>query len=95
MNCGSVDSFHISIRCGFSPKARQIRETADWDMPCDLAIDRVDQCVSPPGGACSSVAVITASTCSSRLQRPPLVVGQVEGNQFRAPKAPPATAINI
>jgi hypothetical protein len=48
-----------------SPNARQIRETADWDMPCDLAIDRVDQCVSPPAGACSSVAVITASTCSS------------------------------
>jgi len=34
-------------------------------MPCDRAIDRVDQCVSPPGGACCSVAVITASTCSS------------------------------
>jgi len=51
------------------PKARQIRETADCDMPCDLAIDRVDQCESPPAGACSSVAVITASTCSSLISR--------------------------
>ncbi len=51
--------------CGLSPNARQIRDTADWDMPADLAIDRVDQCVSPFGGSCSSVAVITFSTCSS------------------------------
>jgi hypothetical protein len=33
------------------PKARQTRETVDWDMPSDLAIDLVDQCVSPPGGS--------------------------------------------
>jgi hypothetical protein len=50
-------------------EGRQIRETADWDMPCERAIDRVDQCVSPPGGACSSVAVITASTCSSPISQ--------------------------
>ena len=65
MNIGSVDSFHVWMMCGLRPNARQIRETADWDMPADLAIDRVDQCVSPPGGACSSVAAITFSTCSS------------------------------
>jgi len=53
------------MMCGLRPKARQIRETADWDMPADRAIDRVDQCVSPPAGSCSSVAVITFSTCSS------------------------------
>jgi hypothetical protein len=65
MNWGSVDSFHVCTMWGLRPNARQIRETADWDMPADLAIDRVDQWVSPPGGACSSVAVITFSTCSS------------------------------
>jgi len=65
MNCGSVDSFHVWTMCGLRPKARQIRDTADWDMPTDLAIDRVDQCVSPLGGSCSSVAVMTLSTCSS------------------------------
>ena len=69
MNCGSVDSFQVSTMCGLRPNARQIRETADWDMPCDLAIDRVDQCVSPPAGACSSVAVMTCSTCSSLMSR--------------------------
>jgi hypothetical protein len=47
------------------PKARQTRESVDWDMPSDLAIDLVDQCVSPPGGSCSKVAVIIFSTCSS------------------------------
>ena len=65
MNSGSVDSFHVWTMCGLRPKARQIRDTADWDMPADLAINRVDQCVSPSGGSCSSVAVMTLSTCSS------------------------------
>jgi len=65
MNSGSVDSFQLWMMCGLRPKARQIRETADWDMPADRAIDRVGQCVSPPAGSCSSVAVITFSTCSS------------------------------
>ena len=43
MNCGSVDSFHVCMMCGLRPNARQILDTADWDMPADLAIDRVDQ----------------------------------------------------
>ena len=43
MNSGSVDSFHVSTMCGLRPNARQIRDTADWDMPSALAIDRVDQ----------------------------------------------------
>ena len=47
--------------CDSRPKARQIRETADWDMPCDLAINQVDQCMSPAAGSCCSVAVMTRS----------------------------------
>ena len=43
MNIGSVDSFYVSTMCGLRPNARQILDTADWDMPSDLAIDRVDQ----------------------------------------------------
>jgi hypothetical protein len=65
MNIGSVDSFHVWTMCGLRPNARQTRETVDWDMPADLAIDLVDQCVSPPGGSSSKVAVIIFSTCSS------------------------------
>ena len=65
MNCGSVDSLKVWTRCGLRPKARQMRETADCDMPADLAIDRVDQCVSPFGGSCSRVVAMTFSTCSS------------------------------
>src|SRR6185437_2037638 len=52
-----------------SPNARQIRDTAVWFRPADLAIDRVDQWVSPFGGFCSSVAAITFSTCSSVIVR--------------------------
>lgn len=43
MNNGSVDSFHVSTRCGCRPNARQIREIAVWDIPVAAAIDRVDQ----------------------------------------------------
>jgi len=43
MNSGSVDSFQVSTRCGLSPNARQIRDTAVWLSPVARAIDRVDQ----------------------------------------------------
>ena len=46
MKSGSGLSLKESTRWGFSPKARQIRETADWLMPVALAIERVDQCVA-------------------------------------------------
>jgi hypothetical protein len=46
MNSGSVDSFQLSTRCGLSPDARQIRETAVWFRPTAFAIDRVDQRLS-------------------------------------------------
>ena len=36
-------SLKVSTRWGFRPKARQIRETADWLIPVALAIERVDQ----------------------------------------------------
>ena len=68
-NCGSVDSFQVCTRCGLSPNARQIREIAVCDIPVALAIDRLDQCVSPFAGDSSSVLTITDSTCSSVIFR--------------------------
>ena len=65
MNCGSVESFQSSTRCGLSPNARQIREIAVWLSPVSCAIDRVDQCVSPRAGLDSRVLTITDSTTSS------------------------------
>lgn len=62
-------SFQVCTTWGFSPKARQIRDTAVWFRPAELAIDLVDQWVSPFGGCCSSVAAITFSTCSSVMVR--------------------------
>jgi hypothetical protein len=55
--------------CGFSPNARQILDTALCDIPVAVAIDLVDQWVSPLGGWDSSVLVITCSTCSSPITR--------------------------
>jgi hypothetical protein len=62
--CGSADSLTLSCRCGLSPNARQIRDTADWLIPVARAIDRVDQCVAVAGRD-SNVFTITSSTRSS------------------------------
>ena len=68
MNWGSLLSFHESCRCGANPNARQIRDTADCDIPSSAASDRVDQCVAS-FGVVSRVRVITASTWSSTTER--------------------------
>ena len=68
MNCGSLESFHVSWRCGCKPNARQIRETAVWESPTSAAIDRVDQCVAS-FGVDSNVLTITSSTCASLIIR--------------------------
>ena len=74
MNCGSAYYFHVSTRCGFKPKARQIRENADGDIPVAAAMERVDQCVSRApflqglgitNSTCSSVIFRRAPGCSS------------------------------
>ena len=43
MKNGSLESLNVSLRCGFSPKARQIRPMVDWDKPVASAIPRVLQ----------------------------------------------------
>ncbi len=64
-NCGSVNSFQVSTMYGLKPNTRQIRETADCNMPSTSAAERVDQRESPIGGAWPSVLATRASTCSS------------------------------
>ena len=49
MNSGSLESFKVSWRCGWSPNACQIRSTAFWVRPTSAAIERVDQCVASLG----------------------------------------------
>ncbi len=61
----SVDSFQVSTRCGLSPNARHIRDTVDCDNPLALAIDRLDQWMSPFGGVSSNVLVMTSWTWAS------------------------------
>jgi len=69
MKSGSVESWKVSERWGFRPKARQMRETPMRLMPAFLAMSLVLQRVAPLGRF-SSVSTITSSTFSSvMLQR--------------------------
>jgi hypothetical protein len=72
---GSVDSLKVSERWGCRPKARQIRDTVDWERPSSLAIALVDQCVAFLG-VDSSVRFTTAATCSSLTERGPPDLGR-------------------
>ena len=65
---GSLESLKVSTRCGFRPKARQMRQTAVWLSPVALASERVLQCVASAGVA-SRVVVTACSTCSSVILR--------------------------
>jgi hypothetical protein len=58
----------VSLRCGWSENARQMRCTLDTDSPDTLAIDRVLQCVAPTG-IFSSVVVTTSAIFSSPILR--------------------------
>src|SRR5918995_1448334 len=66
MNCGSPDSLKVSVRCGLSRNAFQIRPTVDLLSPDRLAINARDQWVAS-FGVSSRVATTTASTCSSLI----------------------------
>ena len=64
----SVRISKLSIKCGFSPKAFQIRPTVDFDNPDSSAIDARDQCAAL-GGCRFNVAATTCSICSSLIRR--------------------------
>lgn len=68
MNSGSVESLKVSLRCGCSENARQMRCTVETDRPDALAIDRVLQCVAA-GGIVSKVVVTTSVIFSSPILR--------------------------
>jgi hypothetical protein len=55
-NCGSVESLKLSLRCGCSENAFQMRCTVETDRPDAFAIERVLQCVARDG-IVSSVCV--------------------------------------
>ena len=63
-----VEGAYGAMGPGCSPNARQIRDTADCDIPNPAASERVDQCAASRG-VLSNVRVITASTCSSATVR--------------------------
>jgi hypothetical protein len=67
-NWGSGVSLKVSVRCGFNPKDRQIRLTADRVIPVALATDLVDQWVALVGVS-SKVFAMTCSARSSVIAR--------------------------
>src|SRR5512132_3249228 len=89
-NSGSVDSLKVSLRCGCSENARQMRCTVEIDTPVALAIERVLQCVAA-AGIVSSVVVTTSAIFSSpdlaRSTRAGLI-GQAVQAAGRKPPAP-------
>jgi hypothetical protein len=64
MKSGSAGSLNVSVRCGCSARARQMRCTELRSSPLAVAIDRVLQCVAS-AGVVSSVRVSTRSTGAS------------------------------
>ena len=68
INSGSFDSLNVSLRCGWSPNARQICCTVVRPRPLALALPRLLQWVAPRGVA-SRVRTMTSSTCSSVTRR--------------------------
>ena len=65
-NNGSADSLNVPVKCGLRSNLRQIRPIVDFDSPLRRAIEARDQCVASCGIS-SSVAVMTSSTRSSRI----------------------------
>jgi hypothetical protein len=61
-NSGSLLTLKLSTRCGFSPLARQMRETDAFDTPISRAMVRVDQCVALAGVLCVVFAIRAAVT---------------------------------
>ena len=56
----------MPVKCGLMSDLRQIRPIVDLDSPARSAIEARDQCVAS-AGISSSVAVMTSSTLSSRI----------------------------
>jgi len=63
---GSLDSLKVSTRCGWIPRADQIRCTVEGDTPVRLAIDLQLQCVSTGGVSCR-VSRTISSTLSAGI----------------------------
>src|ERR1035441_10278589 len=82
-NSGSLLTLKLSTRCGFSPLARQMRDTDAFETPISRAMVRVDQCVALAGVLSVvitiRVAVITGVIDGVRPDR---------GESLRSPATP-------
>src|SRR6185503_8123030 len=78
----SFESLNVFTRCGFKPRADQIRCTVAGLTPCALAIERQLQCVSPIGCSCSvawTISAILSAGIDGLRPRP----GRTPENAFR------------
>src|ERR1700741_2884774 len=88
-NIGSVLSLKLFTKCGFKPKACQIRRTESWEMPASLAMSQLLQWVLA-GGVVSNVFVTTSSTFSSEILSWRSAAGRIDyAFQGLLNKAPP------
>ena len=97
----------MSTRCGFSPRAFQIRCTVLRLTPACLAIDRVLQWVSPLGLECSVAATISSTFSAGidgfgprPLRTSPSLASPSSANRFRQARTvttvtPTSSAIRV
>jgi hypothetical protein len=85
MNWGSLESFQVSLRWGWSAKAPQMRRIVEADSPVWAASERVDQWVASRGLS-SRVAMITRSMSASVTVR-----GAPGRGSSRSPATPSST----
>lgn len=71
MNWGSRDTLNSPTRWGLSSNARQIRLTADCDIPVVLAIERVDQCVASVRVSSRVLTIARSTSASVTVRRLP------------------------
>jgi len=69
-NRGAADNLKVSLRCGWSENAGQMRCTVEIDKPEALAIERVRRWVAA-AGIVSNVVVIASAIFSSPILRGP------------------------
>src|ERR1035441_4713773 len=80
---GSLLTLKLSPRCGFSPLARQMRDTEAFEMPISRAIVRVDHCVALGGRLSVGFAINLAGTAE-----PLNGVRPGRGASFKSPSIP-------
>src|SRR3954452_22870968 len=66
-NSGSLESLNVSERCGWRPKAVQIRRMVVCEKPVAAAIERIDQWVASTGVELNGILGMAGLLLDTRL----------------------------